>query len=111
MREGVHDFQDSLDMTYKDVKHFCKFLDKFSKWNKSHHSKTLIDKISPSDIAYTIIIYKKSKDGWEEELNIKACYRLRKGSRHHIFTNPSIMRDEVNVSSILEMAGHRREGN
>ncbi len=39
---------------------------------KSHQTKTLLDKNSALDIAYTIFVYENSKDVWEEELIIKA---------------------------------------
>ena len=45
----------------------------FARWKKSHQTKTLLDKISASDIAYTILVYENSKEVWEEELLIKAC--------------------------------------
>jgi len=44
----------------------------YARWKKSHQTKTLLDKISVSDIAYTILVYENSKDEWEEELIIKA---------------------------------------
>jgi hypothetical protein len=44
----------------------------YSRWKKSHQTKTLLDKISALDIAYTILVYENSKDVWEEELIIKA---------------------------------------
>ena len=40
---------------------------------KLHQTKTLLDKILASDIAYTILVYKNNKEVWEEELLIKAC--------------------------------------
>ncbi len=40
---------------------------------KLHQTKTLLDKISASDIAYTILVYKNNKEVWDEELLIKAC--------------------------------------
>ena len=44
----------------------------FARWKKSHQTKTLLDKISASDIAYTILVYENSKEVWEEEIMIKA---------------------------------------
>ena len=38
-----------------------------------HQTKTLLDKISASDIAYTFLVYENSREVWEEELLIKAC--------------------------------------
>jgi hypothetical protein len=54
---------------------------------KLHQTKTLLDKISASDIAYTILVYENSKEGWEEELIIKACAKMdeerKNAERHH----------------------------
>jgi hypothetical protein len=74
--------QDTSDLTYDDTEDFLRFLDKyvsravgnhtFARWKKSHQTKTLLDKISASDIAYTILVYENSREVWEEELFIKA---------------------------------------
>jgi len=81
------------DLTYDDTEHFLRFLDKyvsqavgnhtFARWKKLHQTKTLLDKISTSDIAYlaldiayTILVYENSKEVWEEELLIKAHAKM-----------------------------------
>jgi hypothetical protein len=43
----------------------------FGKWVKLNGSKTLLDRITPSDITYTVIVYENSVDVWREELQIK----------------------------------------
>jgi hypothetical protein len=55
----------------------------FARWKKLHQTKTLLDKISTSDIAYlaldiayTILVYENSKEVWEEELLIKAHAKM-----------------------------------
>ena len=83
IRELNSDPQDTSDLTYDDTEDFLRFLDKyvsravgnhtFARWKKSHQTKTLLDKISASDIAYTILVYENSREVWEEELLIKAC--------------------------------------
>jgi hypothetical protein len=35
-------------------------------------SKTFLDKVTASDIAYTILVYENTKEVWEEDLQIKA---------------------------------------
>ena len=82
IRELNRNHQDTSDLSYADVEHFLRFIDKYvsravgnhtyARWKKSHQTKTLLDKISASDIAYTILVYENSKDVWEEELIIKA---------------------------------------
>ena len=57
-----------------------------SLWIKLNRSKNLLDKITASDIAYSIIVYENTKDVWEEELQIKATAKnpdeRRKAQRH-----------------------------
>ncbi len=64
---------------------FMRFLDKyvshavgnhhFMQWSKSNRTKTFIDKVTASDIAYTILVYENSKEVWKEELQIRAKSR------------------------------------
>jgi hypothetical protein len=42
-----------------------------SQWSKSNCTKTILDKITASDIAYMILVYENSKEVWEEELEIR----------------------------------------
>jgi hypothetical protein len=49
-------------------------------------SKTLLDRIPPSDIAYTITFYEYSINVWREELEIKAASKTkeeRQSARRH----------------------------
>lgn len=64
---------------------FMRFLDKyvshavgnhhFMQWSKSNRTKTFLDKVTASDIAYTILVYENSKEVWKEELQIRATSR------------------------------------
>ncbi len=70
------DPQDSTP-TYDQAEHFLQFLDKyvshaigshlFLQWRKSNRTKTFLDRVTASDIAYTILVYENSKEVWEEE--------------------------------------------
>ncbi len=83
--------------TYDQAEHFLQFLDKyvshavgnhfFPQWSKLNRSKTFLDKVTASDIAYTILIYENTKEVWEEDLQIKARYKTDKercNATHHI---------------------------
>ncbi len=69
------------ELTYGQAEDFLRFLDKYvsramgthfvSRWSKSNCTKTILDKITVLDIAYTILVYKNSKEVWEEELEIR----------------------------------------
>ncbi len=71
--------------TCDQAEHFLWFLDKyvshavgnyyFLQSNKSNRSKTFLDKVTASDIAYTILVYENTKEVWEEDLQIKAIIK------------------------------------
>ncbi len=50
-----------------------------------NRNKTLLDKLTSSDIAYTILIYENSKEVWDEEIHIKLTSKskdeVKKASR------------------------------
>jgi hypothetical protein len=64
---------------------FMRFLDKyvscavgnhhFMQWSKSNRTKTFLDKVTASDIAYTILVYENSNEMWKKELQIRAISR------------------------------------
>jgi hypothetical protein len=74
-------------LTYNDADKFLHFIEKYvrqavgnhnlSKWVKLDGSKTLLDRTSPSDIVYTIILYENSVNVWREELEIKATSKIK----------------------------------
>ncbi len=88
--------------TYDQAEHFLQFLDKyvshavgnhyFLQWSKLNRSKNVIDKVTASDIVYTILVYENTKEVWEKDVQIKASYKNdeeRRNTTHH--KNPSIM--------------------
>jgi hypothetical protein len=72
IRELNRNYQDTSDLSYADVEHFLRFVDKYvsravgnntyARWKKLHQTKTLLDKILVSDVAYTILVYENSKE-------------------------------------------------
>ena len=72
---------DSLEPTYQDAEPFLRFIDKYvkltigghyvNKWIRMNRNKTLLDKLTSSDIAYTILVCENSKEVWDEEIRIK----------------------------------------
>ncbi len=53
---------------------------------KFNRSKTFLDKVTASDIVYTILVYENTKEMWEEDLQIKAGPRTddeRCNAMHH----------------------------
>ncbi len=67
--------------TYDQVEHFLQFLDKyvssaigshlFLQWSKLNRTKTFLDRVTASNIAYMILVYENCKEVWEEEWHIK----------------------------------------
>ncbi len=82
--------------TYDQAEHILRSLDKygshavgnhyFLQWSKLNRSKTFLDKMTASGIAYTILVYENTKEVWEEDLKIKASYKNdeeRRNAMHH----------------------------
>lgn len=71
--------------SYADTEHLLYFFDKYTtivvggaramgKYYKNNRGKTLLDKLTVSDIAYSLLVYESAHDVWEEELNkTKTC--------------------------------------
>ncbi len=91
--------------TYDQAEQFLCFLDKyvshavgnhyFLQWSKSNRSKTFLDKVTASDIAYTILIYENTKEVWEQDLQIKTSSRTdeeRCNTMHHKKTKYHVRR-------------------
>jgi hypothetical protein len=102
--------------TYDQAEYFLRFLDKyvshavgnhyFLQLSKSNRSKTFLDKVTASNIAYTILVYESTKEVWEEDLQIKASSRTdeeRQNAMHHKEPKYHVGRDIV--SKGLVMAG------
>ncbi len=49
-----------------------------------NRSKTFLDKVTASEIAYTILVYENTKEVWEEDLKIKASSRTDEEGRNAI---------------------------
>jgi hypothetical protein len=81
----------ATSLTYNDIEKFLRFIDKYVKQAVGNHnlskgmrrsgSETLLDRITPSDMAYTINLYKNSVSVWKEELEIKATSKTNKERR------------------------------
>lgn len=109
------DPQDSTP-TYDQAEHFLQFLDKyvsraigshlFLQWSKSNRTKTFLDRVTASNIAYTILVYENSKEVWEEEWHIKKSIsddiQRKQATRHK---NPSIMKEGESDSRDMVMDG------
>ena len=107
--------------TYDQAEHFLQFLDKyvsraiashlFLQWSKSNHTKTFLDRVTASNIAYTILVYENCKEVWEEEWHIKKSISddiQRKQAACH--KNPSIMKDRESDSRYMVMDGQMLGG-
>ncbi len=63
------------------MEHFLQFLDKYDshaignclipQWSRSNRTKTLMYRVTASNVAYTILVYENSKEVWKEEWHIK----------------------------------------
>ncbi len=74
---------------YEEAKLFLYFLDKYvtvmvggtramAKYQKIKCGKTLLDRLSPSDIAYSVLIYKSAYDVWDKDIiKNKKCVTIQ----------------------------------
>ena len=62
-----------LKFAYEEAGHILYFLDKYTivmvggarsmtKYYKNHNGKTLLDRLKPSDIAYSVLVYESAQD-------------------------------------------------
>ncbi len=73
--------------TYDQAEHFLRFPDKYVshavgnhyylQWSKTNRSKTFLDTVTASDIAYTILVYENTKEVWEKACRSRQATRLR----------------------------------
>ena len=77
---------------YEQAESFLYFLDKYvtvmvggsrglNKFYKNNHSKTLLDRLTASDIAYCALIYESAYDVWEEEITKQDTCETREEKR------------------------------
>ncbi len=62
--------------SYNETEHLLRFIDKYvsraignyqiAKWTRANKDKTFMDKVTASDIAYSVIVYENTKEVWEE---------------------------------------------
>lgn len=73
-----------LNPTYNDVESFLYFLDKYTRiivggskamaeYTKLNKGKTLIDRVTVSDIAYSMLVYENAYDVWMEDSQAVMC--------------------------------------
>jgi len=99
--------------TDKDLEDFMWFLDKyvshavgnhhFMQCSKSNRTKTFLDKVTASDIAYTILVYENSHEVWKEELQIRATSWKKTGIMKeggNIWRDTGIARQKMDGSII-----------
>jgi hypothetical protein len=78
-----------LKLLYGDAEPFLFFLDNYAtvmvggarsmtKYYKNHIGNTLLDRLTPSDIAYSVLVYENSYDMWKEEiLKCETCQTVQ----------------------------------
>ena len=81
-------------LSYEDMKPFLYFLDKYvskmvgkrelDRFFKENKDKTLLDKITISDLAYTILLCENSKDSWDETEKIKRTCTTREEKKNYV---------------------------
>ena len=74
---------------YEQAESFLYFLDKYAtvmvegsremtKFYNNNRSKTLLDRLTASDIAHSVLVYESAYDVWEEDINKNDTCETRK---------------------------------
>jgi hypothetical protein len=119
IRELNSNTQDTSDLTYDDVEHFLRFVDKYvsravgnntyARWKKLHQTKTLLDKISASDIATLLLCMKTARRCGKMSCSSRLVKKqTRKGRMRNDVIIPGITREEVNALKDTEMDGRKK---
>ncbi len=76
-------------LAYEKAEHFLYFLDKYTtvmvggacsmtKYYKKYNGNTLLDRLTPSNIAYSVLLYESAHDMWKEEINkFETCLTIQ----------------------------------
>ena len=97
-----------FEPTYDETEPFLSYIDNsvklavgehyVNKWIRMNRNKTLLDNVTSSDIAYTILVCKNSKEVWDEEIRIKSeCNTKEAMKKLRAQQNQSIMKAAVRV--------------
>ncbi len=109
--------KDETSPLYSDAEGLLYFLDKYttimvgsakemSRFYKNNKGKTLLDKVSVSDIAYSVLIYESSYDVWMEDIKSQRCVPPRKRRRHsNTWPKTSTMCNEEPACPCIAMVG------
>ena len=75
-------------LAYEGAEPFLYFLDKYAtvmvgvarsmtKYYKNYNGNTLLDRMTPSDIPYSVVVYESAHDIWKEEiLKSETCHTI-----------------------------------
>ena len=78
-----------LKLAYEEAEHFLYFLDKYTtimvggarsmtKNYKNYNGNTLLDRLTPSDTAYSVLVYESVHDMWKEEIHkCETCHTIQ----------------------------------
>ena len=78
-----------LKLAYEGAEPFLYFSDKYAtvmgggvrsmtKYYKNHIGNTLLDRLTPSDITYSVLVYESAYDMWKEEiLKFETCQTIQ----------------------------------
>ena len=110
-----------IKLGYKAAESFLYFLDKYStvmvgsaramtKYYKNNHGKSLLDRLTASDIAYSILVYESACDVWEEEIIKSETCETREEKK--AFPNEATLKHHVKRGTriVLFQDGWKKEG-
>jgi len=107
-------------LSYDNMKPFLYFLDKYvskmvgkrelDRFFKENKDKTMLDKLTMSDLAYAILLCENSKDSWDETEKIKRTCTTREEKKNYVRKAEPPYHVKRGVRIPLYGDGWRREG-
>jgi hypothetical protein len=128
-----------LKLAYEEAEHVLYFLDKYTtvmvggarsmaKYLKNHNGNTLLDRLTPSDIAYSVLLYESAHDMWQEEINkCETCltiqekkefqhtaslkYHVKRGTKIALFADGWTQEGRAYFSSLCQVFDELKKSN
>jgi hypothetical protein len=126
-------------LAYEEAEPFLYYLDKYAtvlvggarsmaKYLKNHNGNTLLDRLTPSDIAYSVLLYESAHDMWKEEIHkCETCqtiqekkefqhtaslkYHVKRGTKIALFQDGWTQEGRAYFSSLCQVFDELKKSN
>ena len=126
-------------LAYEEAEPFLYYLDKYAtvmvggarsmaKYLNNHNGNTLLDRLTPSDIAYSVLLYESAHDMWKEEIHkCETCqtiqekkefqhtaslkYHVKRGTKIALFQDGWTQEGRAYFSSLCQVFDELKKSN